>query len=276
MLVERLAEALRTAGIAGARREAFWLVEAATGLSRSEIISRRPELGAEEVRRAGDLAERRCSGEPLQYVTGVAGFRELELAVGPGVLIPRPETEVVVEHAMPRLPHGGTVVDVGTGSGAIALSLAQERPDARVVGTDSSSEALLWARKNSIRLDSGVVLVQCDLLDGLDEDLRGEIDVIVSNPPYVSDAERGRLPAEVVDHEPHEALFAGSDGLGVIRRLARAARSWLKPGGWLVLETAGDRAAPVRSELLASGYQDVAIGRDLNGLERVVEAHKHE
>jgi release factor glutamine methyltransferase len=267
---------LRSTGIEGGGREAFWLVEAATGLTRSTIISERPIVDAEQVRRAESLAERRCAGEPLQYVTGIAGFRSLELAVGPGVLIPRPETEIVVEQAMKRLPRGGTLVDVGTGSGAIALAVAQERPDARVIGTDASRDALGWARRNCERLESDVELIECDLLDGLDDSLHRAVDAIVSNPPYVSEAERLTLPPEVVEHEPHAALFAGSDGLGVIRRLAGDALRWLKPGGWLVLETAGNRAAPVVAELQRLGYEPVGIEKDLNGLERIAEARMRE
>jgi release factor glutamine methyltransferase len=269
--VERLSKALRSAGIDGARREAFWLVEAATGLGRTEIVTARPGVDAQQVRRAEGLVERRCAGEPLQYVTGIAGFRMLELAVGPGVLIPRPETEIVAEQAMSRLPRAGTLVDVGTGSGAIALAVAQERPDARVIATDSSFDALRWARENSERLALEIDLVECDLLDGLDDALKGGIDVIVSNPPYVSETESAALPPEVLDHEPHAALFAGEEGLGVIRRLARDARDWMVPGGWLVLETAGDRAAPVTAELGRLGYEEVGVRRDLNALERIAE-----
>ena len=267
---------LRSAGIEEFRREAFWLVEAATGLSRTEIISARPILDTHQVLRAEGLAERRRAGEPLQYVTGIAGFRSLELAVGPGVLIPRPETEVVVEQAMKRLPVEGTLVDVGTGSGAIALAVAKERPDAQVIATDSSRDALKWALENSNRLALNVELIECDLLDGLDGSLHRALDVVVSNPPYVSDAERSTLPPEVVGHEPHSALFAGPDGLGVIRRLARDARNWIKPGGWLVLETAGNRAGAVASELHDLGYVAVGIERDLNGLERIAEARTRE
>ena len=263
---------LRSAGIEEAERQAFWLVEAATGLARPTIISGRPVVDAEGVRRAESLAERRCSGEPLQYVTGTAGFRLLELAVGPGVLIPRPETEIVVDQAMRRLPRGGTLVDVGTGSGAIALAIAQERPDSHVVGTDSSGDALAWARKNRERLALDVELVECDLLDGLHDSLHGVVDVVVSNPPYVSETERAALPPEVVEHEPHAALFAGPEGVGVIRRLASDARNWIRSGGWLVLETAGNRAAPVVAELQRLGYEAVGIEKDLNGLERIAEA----
>jgi len=262
---------LRAAGIEGARREAFWLVEAATGLGRSEIVSARPTVDPQHARRAESLAERRCTGEPLQYVTGVAGFRSIELAVGPGVLIPRPETEIVAEQALKRLQRSGTLVDVGTGSGAIACAIATERPDARVIATDSSVDALRWARENSKRLALKIDFIECDLLDGLDDSLRGEIDVVVCNPPYVSESERDELPPEVIEHEPHAALFAGTDGLEVISRLAHGARSWIKADGWLVLETAGDRAVPVADQLQRLGFDEVRIERDLTGRERIVE-----
>jgi release factor glutamine methyltransferase len=262
---------LRAAGIEGARSEAFWLVEAATGLGRSEIVSARPSVDPQHARRAESLAERRCAGEPLQYVTGVAGFRSIELAVGPGVLIPRPETEIVAERAMKRLPPSGTLVDVGTGSGAIACAVSKERPDARVIGTDSSADALRWARENSERLALEIEFIECDLLDGLDDSLHGAIDVVVSNPPYVSESERDELPPEVIEHEPHAALFSGADGLEVIRRLAGDACEWIEAGGWLVLETAGNRAGPVAEELQRLGFAEVGIERDLNGLERIAE-----
>ena len=163
---------------------------------------------------------RRIDGEPLQYLTGLAGFRYLELRVGPGVLVPRPETEIVAQTAIDLLPRGGTVVDVGTGSGAIALAIRHERPDARVVATDISEEALVWARRNREELALEVELIACDLLDGVDHGLRGAIDVIVSNPPYVAPEERDDLPVEVRDHEPDVALFAPRDGLDVIGRRA--------------------------------------------------------
>ena len=236
-----------------ARREARWLDEAAS-----------------DATHLAELVRRRIEGEPLQYLTGIAGFRHLELKVGPGVFIPRPETEVVTEIALGFLPEGGTIVDVGTGSGAIALAVADERSDARIYATDISEEALTWARRNRDSLGLAVELVAGDLFDALPRELGGAVDVIVSNPPYIGYAEAASLPVDVRDHEPEVALFAPEDGLSVVRRLAEEARVWLRAGGHLVLEIAPQQAGAV-AELL-SDYRGVRIEKDLTGRDRVAVA----
>ena len=219
-----------------------------------------------------ELARRRVSGEPLQYLTGLAGFRRLELKIGPGALVPRPETESLAGRAVELLPEGGTVVDVGTGAGPIALSIADERSDARVIATDISEEALEWARRNRDELGLRVELVCCDLFEGLPNDLRRAVDVIVSNPPYVSENERTSLPTEVVDHEPAVALFSGRDGLEIFERLAVGARGWLRSGGFLLSEI-GDRQGDTVLRLLEHlGYSDATIRPDLVGRPRIAEA----
>ena len=215
---------------------------------------------------------RRCAGEPLQYVTGVAGFRHLELSVGPGVMVPRPETESVARKAMEVLPAGGLAVDVGTGSGAIALSIAQERPDAAVIATDSSLEAALWARRNIDSLALPVRLVVCDLFSALSSALRGRVQLIVANPPYVSTREARSLPPEVVEHEPHASLFAGADGAEVLRRLVAESPDWLAPGGWVVAEIGMSQGVLTRALLEDRGFADVSVERDLTGRERIVSA----
>jgi release factor glutamine methyltransferase len=221
-----------------------------------------------------DLARRRAAGEPLQYLTGVAGFRNLELAVGPGVFIPRPETETVVDLAKERLPDGGSVVDLCTGSGAMALALAQERPDARVYATEASSVALGWATRNRDALGLPVVLSEGDLLAALDDELKGSLDVIVSNPPYVADDESSALSIEIVDHEPHVALFSGDDGMNIIRRIAEEAKEWLRPGGWLLMELGEHQRSLVSACLEENGWEDVAIHLDLNERPRIAEARR--
>ena len=274
--VLRRVEAVLQAGGRGislvtARREAGWLVEAATGKSGAELVTEAHiEKLAEE--QALALARRRARGEPLQYVTGVAGFRRLELAVGPGVFIPRPETELVVERAMERLPEGGTIVDVGTGSGAIALSIAKERPDARIIATEISAEAMVWATRNRTACGARATLLLCDLLEGLSGKLRGRVDAIVSNPPYVRASDRHLLPSEVREHEPEQALFASRGGLAVLDRLAKEAASWLRTGGWLVLEIGERQAEGVRMLLEESGYSDISVHPDLAGRPRIAEA----
>jgi release factor glutamine methyltransferase len=207
-------------------------------------------------------------------VTGVAGFRHLELVVGPGAFIPRPETELVAERAMDRLPPGRTLVDVGTGSGAIALAVAHERPDARVFATDTSGAALAWAEKNREALGLSVELIRCDLLAGLPAELQGEVDVVVSNPPYVPEGDGGLLARDVVRHEPHEALFAGGDGLETIGRVADRARAWLRRGGWLVLEIGFDQADAVTKMLELLDYERVSVTRDLAGRDRIAEGRR--
>jgi release factor glutamine methyltransferase len=257
--------------IEAAEQEARWLVLAATGIDRGDL-DESPEIGEGRAAIAEALAHRRVGGEPLQYLTGVAGFRYLELAVGPGVMIPRPETEVLAERAMARLPERGTVVDCGTGSGAIALSVAHERPDANVFATERSPVAMAWAEKNRAALGLEARLIACDLLAGLPAELRRSIDVVVANPPYVATSEQEMLARDVVEHEPHEALFAGPHGLDVIRRLAGEVPDWLRPGGWLVLEIGEKQADDVDALLHAKGYADVRIHPDLNSRPRIAEA----
>jgi release factor glutamine methyltransferase len=233
-----------------------------------------PTITPEEERNCQRLAARRAAGEPLQYVTKTAAFRRLLLAVGPGVFIPRPETELVAERAMARLPRGGSLVDVGTGSGAIALAVADERPYAIVIATESSPRALAWAERNRVLVDLPVELVECDLLSGLPAPLVNSIDVVVSNPPYIDRASASILPRDIVEHEPHRALFAAERGLEVVIRLADAALPWLKPHGWLAMEIGSDQAMSVRTLLGAAGFENVSVGKDLAGNDRIAEAQK--
>jgi release factor glutamine methyltransferase len=199
-------------------------------------------------------------------VLGEWGFRRLVLVVDRRVLVPRPETEVVVERCLARLAghEEPRVLDVGTGSGAIALALADEHPGARVTATDSSPDALAVARENVARTGLRVELREHDLFDGLPP---GEWDLVVSNPPYVQAADLAALPAEVRDWEPRAALV----GDGATEAIARAAAEALRPGGALVLEVADGDAGRVAELLHGLGYDDVRVTRDLAGRERVVE-----
>lgn len=202
---------------------------------------------------------------------GTAAFRRLELAVGPGVFIPRPETELVAERAMELLPRGGVLADLCTGSGAIALSVADERPDARVVASELSATAVQWAARNRDSLGLRVELFSGDLFEPFPAELRGAVDVVVSNPPYVDENERDLLPHDVVEHEPSGALFAPGRATSVIERIVAAAPEWLRPGGWVFLEIGETQGAAVRRLLSDRGYADVAIGPDLNGRDRIAE-----
>jgi release factor glutamine methyltransferase len=224
--------------------------------------------------RADALVLRRIGGEPLQYLTGIAGFRRLDIAVGPGVFVPRPETEVLVDHLLGRLPEGGTLVDLGTGSGAIALAVADERPDARVVATEASADALRWAGVNKEKLGSRVEFLEGDLFAPLLDELRGNIDVVVSNPPYIADDERSALPSDVLDHEPHIALFSGTDGTSIIERIVDDAPTWLRRGGWLMIEISPHLQTVVPRLLKSAGFDEIDIHPDLADRPRVVEGRR--
>jgi release factor glutamine methyltransferase len=249
--------ALTASGCDTPRLDAEVLLAAAMGVSRAVVVSdplRGIDPGA--ARTFQDWARRRSGREPVAYILGVKGFRRLELAVDPRVLVPRPETEHVVEAAL-DLPAGARVVDVGTGSGAIALALKDERPDLDVLGTDVSADALAVARANGSRLGLAVTWLQADLLDGV-----AEVDAVVSNPPYVRVGER--LPPEVARFEPAAALFAGPDGLDVYRRLVPAVRA-----PFVALEV-GAGQAPAVSDLLAAAGFSLSVVKDLAGIDRVV------
>lgn len=248
------------------------MVEAVTGLDRSELLAHEGSVPIAWLQQVEDLAARRAAGEPLQYLIGVAGFRHLELQVGPGVFIPRPETEALVELAMARLPDAGTLVDLCTGSGAVALAVAQERPDAQVFATEVATEALEWATKNRDDLELPVTFFHGDLFAPLPQELAGVLDVVTANPPYVADRESGALPADVIDHEPHVALFSGVEGMGVIDRIVAAAPRWLRPGGWLLLEIGEHQRTLVLGLLTKGGWMDATVNDDLAGRPRITEA----
>ena len=223
------------------------------------------------------LVKRRALREPLAYLTGVKEFWSLDFEVTPAVLIPRPETEFLVSRALALLGAGTRprIVEVGTGSGAIAVVLAVERPDALIVATEISEAALQLARRNVARHHAGsrVALVRADLLSGL----AGPFDMVISNPPYVSQEERATLMPEVREHEPAIALYAGHGGMEVYERLVPAAAGVLSPGGWHLMEIASARADETTGLLRDTGiWQDVAMREDYQGLPRVVCARRAE
>ncbi len=243
------------------------------------------ELTPEEQSRYEDALAQRSQGMPAQYITGHQEFWGMDLLVSPAVLIPRPETEHVVETVLERVGRTSPstslrpsrsdqairIVDVGTGSGCIALALAKELPRAEIHATDLSPAALEIARANAARhqLESRIQFHETDLLSGLE---RQAFDLVVSNPPYVGESEEDAVQLEVRKFEPRNAVFAGAAGTEVIERLIPQAQAALKPGGWLVIEISGTIAARVR-ELLA-GWADVEITNDLQGIPRVASVRK--
>ncbi len=250
-----------------ARLDAELLLAHALERSRIELYTDldRP-LNELELDRYRELVARRSRCEPVAYILGEWGFRRLTLEVDRRALIPRPETEIVVERCLERLrgleePH---VLDVGTGTGAIALAIADEHPGARVTAIDASADALALARENAARTGLAVELLEHDLRLGLPG---GPYDLVVSNPPYVAPAELPALMPDVRDYEPHVALV----GEGVTDAIAAAARDALRAGGWLVLEVGDGQAAHVCARLDELGYEEIRATADLTGRERVVE-----
>jgi release factor glutamine methyltransferase len=250
------------------------------------------ELTPDESQRYDEALARRATGVPAQYITGHQEFWGLDLIVSPAVLIPRPETEHVVETVLELVsgvrseqsqdqsqkpqtgvsaPHDLRLVDVGTGSGAIALALAKELPTAEIHATDISPAALEVARANAARheLTSRIKFHRADLLDALSH---GEFDFVVSNPPYVGESEEDSVQLEVRKFEPRNAVFAGPTGLEVIERLIPQAQTILRPGGWLVFEISGTVAEAVRHSLAC--WAEVQVTNDLQGIARVAAARK--
>jgi release factor glutamine methyltransferase len=260
-------ERLASAGVESPRVDAEFLLAEVLGTTRSELhANSRRALTEDEAAELDRLLQRRAAREPLAYVLGEWGFRRLALKVDSRVLVPRPETEIVVERCLARIAGLAEprVLDVGTGSGAIALAIADEHPGARVTGIDASEDALAVAAENAAHTGLPVELVRRDVFEGLPE---GPWDLVVSNPPYVHDEEVDGLAPEVRDWEPRAAVV----GEGTTARVAREAASVLRPGGALVLESAGGRAEEVADLLRGLGYADVRVTEDLAGRTRVAE-----
>lgn len=260
------------------RRSAEWLLSSATGLSRVELYAyfdRPLSPGERAAYRA--LVARRAEGMPLQYVTGEMPFRHLVIHVEPGVFIPRPETEVLVDVALEHLKglSEPVVVDLCTGSGCIASSVAVEHPGAGVWAVDAADVAVQTARRNALHAGASdrVQVVHGDLFDPLPRELLGTVDLIVSNPPYIPSADVVGLPSEVLGFEPHLALDGGPDGLDVFRRIAREAPRWLRPGGGLAVELDTARVADAAA-MLGEQYEGVTVRKDLTGRDRLVYARK--
>lgn len=278
VLLAEASERLRAAGLPSPEVDARRLVERASGHEGAQLVLHLDDVPTRRAMGFFDpMLERRLAGEPLQYVIGRWGFRSLDLLVDRRVLIPRPETEVVVDAAIAELRRigGRTVVDLGTGSGAIALSMAVEVVTAEVWAVDASAGAVEVARANTAgtgRPGTRVRVLHGDWFDALPVDLRGEVDLVVANPPYV--AEGDDLPPEVADWEPREALYGGPDGLDAVRRIVAAAPVWLRRPGVLVVELAPHQAAAAAGLAADAGFPDVEIRPDLTGRDRMVIARR--
>ncbi|GGI04011.1 N5-glutamine methyltransferase family protein [Egicoccus halophilus] len=278
--VEAVAARLTAAGVPTPAVDARWLVEHVV-----EVAGSCTGCGAALL---DGLVARRAAREPLQLVLGRSWFRELELLVAPGVFVPRPETEIVAGVAIDeaRGLDAPIVAEPCTGTGAIALSVAVEVPGARVVATDLDAAAVDLARDNLGRVLAGdagpplvadqVEVLPGDLLEPLAPKLRGRLDVLVSNPPYLPAADRGSWEPEVGDHDPDRALVGGVDGHEVVDRLLALAVDWLRPGGLVVLEIDDRRGADARTAASAVGLTDVALVHDLTGAERAVVARRRQ
>jgi release factor glutamine methyltransferase len=259
--VHDAAARLAAAGCETPRLDAELLLCSALGCDRSRLtLEGERELPGEAQARFQELLQRRAAREPVAYIVGTKEFRRISLAVDRRALIPRPETELLVEVGL-SLPTGASVVDVGTGSGAIALALKDERPDLNVVATDVDADALALARENAARLGLEVRFRHMDLLEGI----VGEPDAVLANLPYVA-RDSARVTPEVAMYEPRSALFADADGLGVIRRLV----GMLDSAPMVALEVGFNQAAPVDALLRAGGFARVERLRDLAGHERVL------
>jgi release factor glutamine methyltransferase len=268
--VREVAHALAAAGVPSPRVDAEHLVAHVTGLSRTELYAADLALSDDQLRHLRSAQDRRRLREPLAYILGEWGFRRLLLRVDGRALIPRPETEIVVERCLVRIRglEAPRVLDVGVGSGAIALALADEHPGARVVGVDSSLAALSLARDNHVRagVNGRVEFVRGDFLRGV----CGPLDLVVANPPYVTPAEYESLQPEIRLYEPSEALVGEGRG----EAIAQAALGVLRPGGWTVLECGDGEARGLADTLRLLGYEEVVVSPDLAGRDRVVEGRR--
>ena len=271
-LKKELTDRFSQAGFESPDLEAHFIISEAAGIPDREFpLHAHEQLASGAQARAESFAARRLKNEPWQYIFGHAPFRDLDLALGPGCLIPRPETEYSVDLMLDGLPHGAAVCELGAGSGAISLALASERPDLTVVGIELSRDALKWAELNLKK----AALPNVTFLHG---DLFGPVagrrfDLVAANLPYIPEGDRGKLPPNVRDYEPDEALFGGADGLDVIARALEQSPSFLNPGGRILFEL--DPCNADRAFELASKYLNrPVLLRDQYGAVRFLAAHR--
>ena len=272
-ILEWTAGYFREQGVESARLDAELLLAELLDLNRVGLYLQhdRP-LSAAELTAYRALVKRRAAREPLAYILGKCEFWSLPMRVTPAVLVPRGDTEILVEEALARLVATGRVLDIGTGSGAIAIAIAHERPQAQVEAIDVSAEALAVATANAgLNAVAGRIDFRLEDLAGL---TGGPYDLIVSNPPYIPEGERAGLMPEVRDHEPALALFAGADGLSAYRQLISQTPDRLVAGGWLLLEVGINQSEPVAALLRAAGLDEITVRDDYAGIPRVVCGRK--
>lgn len=259
---------LAAKGVENARREAEWLLCAATGLDRVGLyLNYDKPMNEAELAAYRSLVARRAKREPLQHILGTQEFDGLTFEVSPAVLIPRHDTETLIEQALKSVPSPRSILDIGTGSGCIAIALARRLPAACVAAVDISAEALDVAQRNATRLGVAIEFLHGSFF----EPVAGRrFDLIVSNPPYITTDDLATLQPEVRDHEPRLALDGGPDGLAAYRVIVSQAASHLQPGGWLWCEVGAGQAADVASLLAQAGFGGIITANDPGGIERVV------
>jgi release factor glutamine methyltransferase len=270
-LIDEAERELSAAGVESPRLDAETLLAFVIGAKRAEVVAGlAAQPSAEQIELFNKAVARRAEREPVAYITGTKGFRRIDLAVDPRVLIPRPETELLVAVMKVDRPCG--ILDVATGSGAVALALADELPDATITAADISEDALDVARANAERLGSAarVTFHRSDLLESVD----GVFDAISANLPYVTREELAGLQPEITEYEPSLALDGGADGLDLVRRLAAQAPAHLKPGGFIALEIGDDQAFATEKILQAAGFVTTEIHQDLAERDRVVTGRR--
>jgi len=273
-VARRGAEYLRRHGIDGplATAESETLMQRVLGIDRSTLFTRDEGLTTAEAKAYGRALCRRCTGSPLQHLTGDQGFRRLVLEVRPGVFVPRPETEVLVDVVLRSIASvdAPVVVDLCTGSGTVALAVADEHPGATVFATDVSEEAVALARVNAERLGLPITVERGDLFEPLPVELQGTVDVVCANPPYVSRARRDELPPDVLA-DPDIAVFGEPE---LYERIFAGAYAWVRAGGSVAVEIEDDAASWVVAAASVAGFEDVVVQRDLAGRDRVVSGRR--
>lgn len=255
-------------GVANARREAEWLLCEATGLDRVGLyLNFDKPLSDDELAAYRGLVTRRGKREPLQHILGSQEFDGLTFEVSPAVLIPRHDTETLLEQALQHTPHPGSILDIGTGSGCIAIALAKRLPEAQVTAVDLSAEALAVAQRNAELHGAAIEFLQGSFFDPV---AGRRFELIVSNPPYITTADLATLQPEVRDFEPNLALDGGADGLDAYRAIVSQATAHLQPGGWLWFEVGAGQAPDVSVLLAQAGFGGIITANDPGGIERVV------